>query len=211
MGKNKKSTQKNKKSTAWGIVFSYLLVTKIIYWHNAIINAHHFGGLMVVVDTLLIRLLTQDLLIILILLFTFNIEKIVPLKYSKGSKILHQIIIHSIEYVVFVVVHIAYYLALFSIFGVDTSYIDWGNGLIQITGLFLVVVVVTEIKTWFKKKEKTEYTRALSTDEKLAMFKILLDNDALTQEEYDRKKEGLLVTEVICDIENTAVGGGDND
>jgi len=202
---------KNKKSTVWGVVFSYLLITKIIYWHSAITNAHNLGGLMAVADTLLIRLLTQDLLVILIILFTFNIEKFVPLKYSKGSRILRQIIINSVGYVIFVGMHVVYYLALFTIFGLDISYIDWGNGLIQITGLFLVIVAVTEIKAWLKKREKTEHTRALSANEKLAMFKVLFDNDALTQEEYDRKKEKLLVTEVICDIENTAVGGGDND
>ena len=69
---------------------------------------------------------------------------------------------------------------------------SWG-GLIggYILG-YLVIAVVLNIKYYFKSKVKPEYAlTAQSTDDKLAMLKILLDDGVLTQEEFDGKKEML--------------------
>jgi len=74
---------------------------------------------------------------------------------------------------------------------------SWGDNFIYGGVLFLAISIVLEIKYYLKKKEKTEYTPTLNTEEKLSMLKTLLDNDVLTQDEYDSMKKTLDVCNVI--------------
>ena len=143
------------------------------------------------VDTVLERLLTQDIIIILVILLTFQTEKLVTMQILKYNKTVNQTIVHIIDYLLYIGVLAIYFGAMNFAVGFFPNMFNL-EVFIYFSILYLVIVAVVEIKKYFKKKEKTGYTPVLSADEKLTMLKTLLDNSVLTQEEYDRKKDELL-------------------
>lgn len=140
-------------------------------------------------QTVLARLLTQDMPIILVILLTFNTEKLVTSIISRYSKTVNQIVVHIIDYVLYIGV-IVIYLWIMVLIGLFPN-MNWREIIIYHSILYLVIVAAMEAKTYVKKKEITKYVPNLNTDEKLAMLKTLLDNNVLTQAEYDSKKEKL--------------------
>lgn len=141
-------------------------------------------------EALLNRLLTQDILIILVILLTSNTDKFVQLQFSKYNKTVSRTIVHIIDYLLYMGALAIYFwsmifLGIFQNFG-------WSVFIVYSSAVYFAIVTVVETKKYLKKKEKTEYAPVLSADEKLDMIKTLLDNSVLTQEEYDRKKEELL-------------------
>jgi len=181
---------KKKQSAIWGILFTFFAISKTIYYFDIITAALYQGGLLAMGEAVLNRLLTQDILIILIILLTFNTEEFVTSLISKYNKTVNQIIVLIIDYVLYMGVLTLYFLAMM-FFGLFQN-MNWLVFLIYSSSIYFVIIIVLEIKKYLKKKEKTEYTPVLSTDEKLAMLKTLLDNSVLTQEEFDHKKEELL-------------------
>ncbi|MCL2856307.1 MAG: SHOCT domain-containing protein [Oscillospiraceae bacterium] len=187
------SAKKGKRSAIWKMLLAYLAISKIVYYFDMITTTLNQSGLWAVGEAVLERLLTQDILIILIILFTFNTENFVTLRISKYNKTVNSIIVHSIDYVLYIGVLIAYFGAMAFVFGFFPYIItNWRENLIGFSILYFIIVITVEIKKYLKKKEKAEYIPVLSLDEKLAMLKTLLDNGVFTQEEYDSKKEKLL-------------------
>ncbi|MCL2376180.1 MAG: SHOCT domain-containing protein [Defluviitaleaceae bacterium] len=184
------SIKKEKRSAIWEMLFSFLVISKVLYYSDFITASLNQGGLWAMGETLLNRMLTQDILIILIILLTFNTERLVTMILSKYNKIVNQMMVHIIDYVLYMGV-LATYFGLMLFFGIFENF-SWLVFLIYSSIIYLVIIIAIEAKKYLKKKEMTAYTHALSTDEKLAMLKTLLDNSVLTQEEYDRKKEELL-------------------
>ena len=184
------STKKGKQSAIWRMLFTFFAISKTIYYFGIITAAFNQGGLRAMGTVMFNRLLTQDILIILIILLTFNTEKLVTSKISKYNKNANQVIVHIIDYVLYMGV-LAVYFGAMMFFGIFQSF-NWREFLIYSSAVYLVIVIVVEIKKYLKKKEMTEYVPALSIDEKLAMLKNLLDNNVLTQEEYECKKVKLL-------------------
>ena len=182
--------KKWKKSAIWRMLFSFLVVSKVLYYSNLVATALNQGGLRAMGEAVLTRLLTQDILIILVILLTFNTEKFIPLKISRYNKALNQTIVHIIDYVLYMGV-LALYFGIMLFFNLFQN-VNWYVFLIYSSSVYLAIVIVLEIKKYLKKKEVTAYAHDLSTDEKLAMLKTLLDNGVLTQEEYDCKKGRLL-------------------
>ena len=182
------STKKSKKSEIWAMLFAYLAVSKIFYWFNFIIVVASEGDLRTVGNALLTRLYTQDMLIILGILLVTCIEKFMLSKMSKRKKIWRQITEHIAIYLLMQGLVFVYFWVMALILGLPLNW-NWGEALIFGSIIYLIVVVVFEIKNFLKKKELTECAPVLSADEKLAMLKALRDNGVFTQEEYDRKKE----------------------
>jgi len=184
------NVKKESRSALWKMFFAFLVISKSVYYFDIIAAALYQGGLWAMGEAVLNRLLTQDILIILIILLTFNTEKLVAPKILKYNKTVNQIIVHIIDYILYIGAIFIYFLIMnfFSIL----NHTNWRGNLIGFSILYLVIVIVIETKKCLKKKEMTEYTSILNADEKLAMLKALLDNSVLTQEEYDRKKEKLL-------------------
>ena len=182
--------KKEKWSAIWGMLFSYLVVSKVLYYFDIITTALGQGGLRTMGEAVLNRLLTQDILIILIILLTFNTEKLVTLILSKYDKPVNQMIVHSIDYVLYMGVLAIYFWAML-FFGLFQN-VNWLVVFIYSSIVYFVIVIALESKKYLKKKEMAAYTHVLNEDEKLAMLKVLLDNSVLTQEEYDRKKEKLV-------------------
>lgn len=140
-------------------------------------------------ETLLTRLLTQDVLIILIVLLTFNTEQFVAAKISRYNKTVNQVVVHIIDYVLYMGVLLIYFWVM--MFFDLTPDLSWTGIIITSSGIYIVIVMAIETKKYLKKKEMTGHTHVLNTDEKLAMLKTLLDNNVLTQDEYDCKTENL--------------------
>jgi len=183
------STKKEKLSAIWKVLFSYLVVSKVLYYFDIVTPALIQGGLWSVGAAVLTRFLAQDILIILILLLTFNTEKFVTLKISKYSKTVNIMIVHIIDYVLYMGVLVIYFGGMM-FFGFFQN-MSWHIILIQISILYIAIVAAIEIKKYLKKKEMAGYNPILSNDEKLDMLKALLYNNVLTQAEYDHKKETL--------------------
>jgi len=184
------SVKKEKQSAILGMLFTYLAISKVIYYYNITANALFQGGFQDMAAVVLERLITQDILIILVILLTLYTEKFVALRILKYNKTVHQAIVHIIDYLLYIGVLTIYFLTMNFAFGFFPNIFSLEN-FIYFSVLYLVIVAVVEIKKYFKKKEKTEYTPALSANEKLAMLKTLHNNNVLTREEYDSKKKGL--------------------
>ena len=184
------SAMQGKRSAIWRMLFLYLVISKVLYYFDIIINALSQGNLWTMGEAVLARLLTQDILIVLIILLTFNTEKFVTLILSKYNKTVNQLLVHSIDYVLYMG-GLAGYFWMMLFFGFFQN-MNWLVFFIYSSSAYLIIVIAIESKKYLKKKEMTTYTHILSKDEKLAMLKTLLDNSVLTQEEYDYKKEKLL-------------------
>lgn len=182
------SAKKSKKSEIWAMLFAYLAVSKIFCWFNFIIVAVSEGDLRTVGNALLTRLYTQDMLIILGVLLVTCLEKFVQSRMSKHKKIWRHITEHIAVYLLIQGFIFVYFWVMALILGFPLNW-NWGETLIIGVIIYLIVVVVFEVKNFLKKKELTECAPVLSADEKLAMLKALHDNGVFTQEEYDRKKE----------------------
>ena len=191
------NTKKVKRSKFRGMLFVYLAISKIFYWYAIIINALNQGDLWAAGEAILLRLLNQDIPIILSIFIMVGIEEFIQLKLPKFNKILNLIIVPAIAYLLFIGILITYYRVMASLFGLFEN-MNLGENIIYISVGFFVVVVILEIKLYFKKKEMTEYTVVLNEDEKLIVLKTLLNNNVLTQDEYDRKKEELLRQQKEC-------------
>ena len=181
------SVIKENRPAVWQVLFSYLIVSKVIYYFEFIASALNRGGLWAMGEALLTRLATQDLLIILIILLTLNTEKFVASKIKISNKTANQAIVHTIDYVLYMGVLLIYFGAMM-FFGLFQG-MSWGEIIIVSTVVYLVIIIAMESKKYLKKKEMTGYTHSLSTDEKLAMLATLRDNDVFTKEEYNCKKE----------------------
>jgi len=184
------SAENKKQPAVLRILLSYLVVSKVIYYFNFIVFALAQGGFLGMGRALLERLMAQDVVIILIIVLTFNTDKFVSLRVSKYNKVVNDIIVHVIDYALYMVVLIAHFMIM--------QRIGWWQGLGVLmfvtftSGLYLAIVIVVEGKKYLKKREVVGYTPALSKEEKIAMLTVLLNNSVLTQEEYDSKKETLL-------------------
>jgi len=181
---------KAKRSAFRQMVFSYLIVSKALYYFEMIGAALLQGGFWAVSETILTRLLTRDLLIILIILITFNTDKLVPQKIAKNNRVLNQVIVHTIDYILYMGIMSLYFWGTM-FFGLFEG-MNWRIILINLSALYVIILVAIESKKYMKKKEMTAYTHVLNKDEKLAMLKTLFDNDVLTLDEYDSKKEKVL-------------------
>jgi len=184
------SVIKKNRPAIWQILFSYLVVSKVIYYFEFIAAALNQNGLWAMGEALLTRLLTQDILIILIVLLTFNTEKFVASKIIKYNKTVNQIIVHIIDYVLYMGALVIYFWAM--MFFEFSQNMGWGGIFVSSSIIYLVIVITIETKKYLKKKEMTGYNHILNADEKLAMLKALLDNSVLTPDEYNSKKETLL-------------------
>jgi len=180
---------KKEKRAIWKILFTYLVVSKVLYYFGMITSAINQDGFRGMLETLLSRVLSQDLLIIVVILLTYNTDKLLPILSAKFKREVDSRAVHIIDYVLYMVVLAAYFwiMLLFEFI----PGMDWRIFIIYSSAVYFAIVLVTESKKFLKKKEITEYAHVLNKDEKLAMLKTLLKNNVLTKEEYDSKKEAI--------------------
>jgi len=181
------------------IVFTYLAVNKIMYWANMIITMHQ-SDLGNVGHAVLMRVLNQDLLLIIGVTAFYFVDKLINLKKSKYSSIAEYAILYAIGYVMLLGLGFMYNLIMVLIFSTqEFSMIEFVRAFISFvpsyTMGYLIATAALEIKQYFKKmgeKSSKEILPDQSTEEKLTMLHILLNDGILTQEEFDQKKMKLL-------------------
>lgn len=172
------------------MLFSYLAISKILYWSNTIaaIDQRDLGG---VGDAVLTRLLDRDLMLISIVILFYFLEKLIFKKY-RDSGILKHIVLYA-----------AGFVGMIGLFYFYTWIVSWfvvvefpnlgamlGNSIVW----YVVIIIALNVKQYFKSKGEGTSASAppQGTDNKLAMLKSLLDDGILTQEEFDCKKEKIL-------------------
>jgi len=178
--------KKDKWSAVKEILFTYLAINKIMYWYTTImtLNQSDLDG---VGQAVLMRLLNQDLVVIMGIVMFFYLDKFISQKQSKSNNTLSIIAFYGIGYVAFLTLQVVYSWVMSWFFPIEwysiVSYIP------QITLGYIIVAVVLNLKYYFKSKEASVYAvSAPSTEEKLAMLQVLLDDGTLSQEEFDQKK-----------------------
>ena len=186
------NVKKGKRTTLWEMLFVYLAVSKIVYWVNFIAVAFFQGDIRAVGEAVLTRLLNQDVLIILGILLVFCVERFTERKMLRFKKVWVRVIEYIVIYLLIMGIAFTYFWVASFILGRSINW-DWGANLIYGAILLLAISVVLEIKYYFKKKEKTVYSPVLNTEEKLTMLKTLLDNNVITQDEYEDKEKTLVV------------------
>lgn len=173
------------------ILFSYLAISKTVYWVDTIsaMDQSDFGDMF---STVLVRLLNRDILLIMIVIFFYFLNKFIEKKFQTGN---------VFKYTMYYIVG---YVAMIGIFYIYTWILSWffplefpslGETVSNSIGGYAVIVVVLNIKYYFKEKEKDVFKDTPpvgTTDDNLAMLKALLEDGVLTQEEFDHKKVKVL-------------------
>jgi uncharacterized membrane protein len=156
------------------------------------IQGAEYGDFWNMAETVWLRLLNRDILLISFIILFIVLEKLI-LKKSKDRNILKQVILYVLGYVG--VISLFYLYSWIASWFMPVYYpplIDFAfNNIIG----YILVVIVLNIKIYFKAKEKKTHRTPLSVqdmDNSLAMLKALFDRGILTQEEFDHKKEKLL-------------------
>jgi len=172
------------------ILFTYLALSKVIYWSETIYRLQasgDFGGLGV---GLLTRFFQRDALLILIVILFYLLDHMIHRK-AKSSNILKQVLLYVIGFVGMIGLFYIYNW-VFSLF-VPVSIPSLGE-LVDL-GMILgygAAIVWINVKYYFKAKEKDTFKAALpdnSADNQLAMLQSLLNSGILTQAEFDHKSE----------------------
>ena len=167
------------------MLFTYLALTKILYWFNTV-NTIDQNGLGNMREVILRRLLNQDIFLILVVVFFYFLDERLQLKKSKYSEILEQVVFYAIGFIALLGILLAYNWIVFGFLEVDSWWIFIRNTAFA----YLLTVAILNIKYYFKTKTKIEMTLfSKSDDDKRLMLRTLFDEGLLTQEEFDNKKK----------------------
>ena len=140
------------------IVFTYLAINKIMYWFNTIteLNQSDIEG---VGQAVFMRVLNQDLIIILGVTAFFFFNELLESKKSTHSNFKGYLIFYVVGYVGLLGIAFLYFLILNLIFPVQdfslAGYVrEFIIALPSMSIGYLVVAVALEVKLYFKKKGK---------------------------------------------------------
>ena len=160
--------EKSKWSPIKEILFTYLAINKIIYWFNTItaMNQSDLGN---VGQAVILRLLNQDLLLIIGVTAFFFLNKLIEQKKSKYSNFWEFIIFYVIGYIGLMGIAFVYNLIMNLIFLPQTFSLgefvrEFISFLPNVTIGYIVVAVVLEIKLYFKKKGKESSVDTISEE-----------------------------------------------
>jgi len=188
------NAKKGKWSTVMEILFTYLAITKILYWFNNITTMTQNDDWESVGRVMFLRLVNQDIMIILGVIVFFFLEKAVMSKRARAGTVLKNIMLYVIGYVMLMGIMFIYGLIMALIYG--SVQIDSWAALIGYSLLsYIVVCAVLEIKERFKakgKKASEDAQTVRSTEDKLSILQALLDDGIVTKEEFDSKKALIL-------------------
>ena len=196
------SVKREKWKPVMEILFTYLAISKILYWYNNV-TAMGQGDVLGAIEGFLMRFVYNDLILIIGVIFFYFLDKLIVLKKSRERTVLkgiiENIVFYAVGYVVLMVISTVYSVVLAIAAGTFGEF-SW-SGFIVFVGstlpAYLVVCVALAIKEYSKKKGKEIAeceTDAESKDKKLSMLESLLRDGVLTQEEFDGKKEIVLGT-----------------
>ena len=150
--------KKGKWSPIKEMLFIYLAISKIMYWFNTIIGMNQ-NDLEGVGQAVLMRLLNQDLILIIGVVAFFFLNQQLELKKSKYSTVLEYVLFYAIGYVILLGIVFIYNVIMNLLFSAqDFSLAVFVRAFISVlpnfTLSYLAVAVALEIKLYFKKKGK---------------------------------------------------------
>jgi len=171
------------------LIFSYLAISKLMYWINTIatIQQDELGEVWRMV---LNRILTQDIMLILVLAALFLLEHYITTHPSITNGLIKGIMVHVIGYIIYLAIITLYVLALN--FFADIQIANWGGFIFDVSIFYILACVVLEIKDHMKKKEAEMYIPVEQVDKNsLSLLSTLYKRDVLTKDEYESKKAAI--------------------
>ena len=185
------NTKTGQKKPVKAMLFSYLAISKLLYWINIVSTTYSLDG---VWRAVLQRLLYRDIVLIIVIVFIHLFEEKLVMKQKKQNGIIMRIISSIAAYVAFVAILTVYTWVYNLIFSYPFSLGSFllSSAMRYWTIIFFAVMCAMIAKEHFKKKEAAEYALEIqSTDIKLEMLKTLLDDGDISQEEFDKQKTKL--------------------
>ena len=177
------------------LVVAYLAISKAMYWIGIIAEAEGFHGMW---SAVLERLLTRDIVTILLLISIYAFEYMYVMKQKRWSGNLAQAIIIGVGYVMFAVILFAYLLVLNVVLQDNFTLrsfvvVFFSSDLLAMSISYFVIAAFIYGKESLKKKEAYAYAVEIQSDDiKLETLKALLDDGVLSQEEFEIQKVKLL-------------------
>ena len=171
------------------MLFTYLAVSKMIYWINLVTAV---DGIENVWPAILERFMQQDLVLIVFIALTYFFDK----EVKKRNGFLKHIIYVVGNYLLFGVILITFMLITNQITPTLAILIEilLSPFMLNWSVMFFVVMGALELKELLKKKEAAEYALNIqSADIKHEMLQTLLEDGALTHEEFEKQKAKLLI------------------
>ena len=172
------------------MLIAYLAVSKILYWINIISATDNIEGMIHSVSQ---RLLEQDIVLILFIVFGYLFEAKLIWKQKKWNSVFTQIVLAVGSYVVFIIILTAYLRVMAWIFPIPSGFgFFWLNNILSWSITYFIIMIAMTLKQHFKKKEAAEYVLDVqSTSIKLEMLETLLADGVLSQDAFDKQKEKL--------------------
>jgi len=157
--KKTKTKTKTKTKALMSMLFTYLAVSKILYYLS-FITTTDVGNIGEMFMPLWERLISQDFLIIIFVVLSYFIEQKLLQRFAKRNVLKH-VAVHVVGYITLVALYYSYAFIL-GLFLPVTLGMPFGEMLVNIFIAYLSVAVFLEVKTWFKSKqyEKTKPTDA---------------------------------------------------
>ena len=173
------------------LLFGYLAISKLMYWMNNI-SAIQQDALIEVWRFVLNRLLSQDIMIVWMLVAMFLLEYYIDTHPSVSKGKVRHILVYGIGYLVYIASVVTYILLLS--FFIDTQIGSWGELILSFTGFYAIACVVMNVKEHMKKKEAEMYIPAeevigKADGDTLALLTALHERGVLTTDEYESKKK----------------------
>jgi len=167
------------------LFFAYLAISKLMYWANniAALRQDELGD---VGRMVLDRLLTQDIMIVLILIAMFLLEHYINRHPAIAKSLTKNILMYGIGYVIYITSIIAYIFALNWI--LQNQIPDWREFLLELSAFYAIACVFLYVKEHLKQREAKKHTAANKSNETTQeLLGILHERGVLTQDEYERK------------------------
>jgi hypothetical protein len=180
----KKTKKKSTIGTTYKqLFFTYLIVTKAMYWMGVFAELDGIGefGRMFVN-----RMISQDIMVILMLVMMHFLEKKLYPNDSAGNDVKSNAILLGVGWVFFLGI-LSGYLLILGLFA-DVSIASWPRMLMEFSLGYAVIGAVIYLKESMKKKQAESYlTGGDSHEGQRFMLETLCKNGVLSQEECDEK------------------------
>jgi len=179
-----KKQKKIDRSLLKELLFTYLAITKIMYWMDVIMGVGTEGfDFIAIGGTVIARLLERDILLILGIIAFFWLDEMLEKKKSKHGKFMEYVVFYAVGFVVLAGITAAYLGLLSLIFG-PLEINSWGAFIGYGFLGYVVVAIALNVKIYFKSKAKPDFA---TNEDKIKMLKILREGGILTQDEFNDK------------------------
>lgn len=161
------------------ILFTYLTISKLVYFYSIILS---FDSLEEAARSLVIRLLSQDIMIIISIVLVLRLEKLVFLKQKQKPSVLIDMTFYFIVCLILLALNTLHNLIMTWFLNETFNYYP-GNFIYSLI-LFAMIMLTLNLKEHFKKKEREtpEYKR----EQRMTALKSLVKEGVLSQKDFEK-------------------------